>query len=155
MKLHILTHNIRGRNNPESILKERRLINSLVPKMGVIMVQEHKLRGRLPENLGSRLMIGCSSWILEEAPRKRSWLNPNATCKIRVGVIFSSKNAKLPTMHGSFYENRIVWVKLEGIEGEISNLHVYTHPTYGISWWTLYPRIAHGLLEETSTWRKS
>lgn len=76
MKWNIITHNIRGLNDLESIAKERRFLNSLTPKVDVVMIQEHKLRGRTLENLGPRLMSGCGNWILEGAPGKRSWLNP-------------------------------------------------------------------------------
>ena len=61
MKWNILTHNIRGLNDPESIAKERGFLSTLTPKADVVMIQEHKLRGRALENLGSRLMFGCAS----------------------------------------------------------------------------------------------
>jgi exonuclease III len=117
MKWNIITHNIRGLNDPESISKERCFINSLTPQVDVVMIQEHKLRGKALENLGSKLMPGCVSWILEAAPGERSWINPNAAGKGGVGILLSHKYAKLVTEHGSLYENRVVWVKLDGIEG--------------------------------------
>ena len=117
MKWNIITHNIRGLNDPESIAKERNFIQSLTPRADVVMIQEHKLRGKTLENLGNRLMTECRSWILEVAPGKRSWLNPDAADKGGVGILISQKYAKFVTDHGSFYENRVVWVKLEGIEG--------------------------------------
>lgn len=72
MKMQILSHNIRGLNDPKNIYMERRFINSLVPKVDIIMIQEHKLRGKMLDNLGPRLMGGCTSWILEVAPSERS-----------------------------------------------------------------------------------
>jgi hypothetical protein len=60
-----------GLNDPESIAKERGFLNSLTPRVDIVMIQEHKLRGRALENLGSRLMPGCTSWILEAAPKER------------------------------------------------------------------------------------
>ena len=81
MKWNLITHNIRGLNDPDNIAKERRFIKSLAPKIDVVMIQEHKLRGRALEHLGTRLMPGCASWILEAAPGERSWLNPNAEGK--------------------------------------------------------------------------
>ena len=72
MKWSIITHNIRGLNDPESIAKERNFLTSLTPKVDIVMLQEHKLRGKALENLGSRLMPGCASWILEAAPGERS-----------------------------------------------------------------------------------
>lgn len=79
--------------------------------------QEHKLRGKALENLGSRLMPGCASWILEAEPRERSWINPNAPGKVGVRILLAHKYARLVMAHGSLYENRVVWIKLEGIEG--------------------------------------
>ena len=68
MKWNIITHNIWGLNDPENIAKERGFLNSLTPKVDIVMIQEYKLRGKILENLGSRLMSGCASWILEAAP---------------------------------------------------------------------------------------
>lgn len=48
-------------NVPESITKERCFINTLTPKVDVVMIQEHKLRGNALESLGNRLMPGCAS----------------------------------------------------------------------------------------------
>ena len=86
MKWNLITHNIRGLNDPDNIAKERGFIKSLAPKIDVVMNQEHKLRGSVLEHLGTRLMLGCASWILEAAPGERSWLNPNAAGKWGVGI---------------------------------------------------------------------
>ena len=81
MKRNIITHNIQGLNDLERIARERCFIKSLTPKVEVVMIQEHKLRGKSMENLGNKLMPGCASWVLEAAPGERSWLNPNAAGK--------------------------------------------------------------------------
>lgn len=62
-------------------------------------------------------MSGCASWILEAAPGERSWFNPNAAGKEGVGILIARKYAKLITLHGALYVDRVIWVKLEGIEG--------------------------------------
>ena len=64
MKWNLITHNIRDLNDPENIRKEREFINSVTPKVDIVLIQEHKLRGRLMENIGTRLMPGCDSWVL-------------------------------------------------------------------------------------------
>ena len=76
-----ITHNIRGLNDPENIAKERRYLNAISPRVDIVMLQEHKLRGRTLEYLETRLMPGYTSWILEAAPGERSWLNSNAAGK--------------------------------------------------------------------------
>ena len=43
MKWNIITHNIRGLNDPDSITKERCFLNSLTPRIDVVLIQEHKL----------------------------------------------------------------------------------------------------------------
>ena len=152
MKWNIITYNIRGLNDPESIAKERGFFNALSPRADIEMIQEHKLRGRVFENLGARLMPGCSSWILETAPGERSWLNPNAAGKGGVGILLANKNARFVTDSGSIFEDRVIWVKMEGVEGgEILGLHVYIHPTFlriggtfGTFLWMPYLRIARG-----------
>lgn len=91
------------------------------------MIQEHKIRGKAMENLGNRLMPGCASWILEVAPRERSWINPNATSKGGVGILLAHKYARFVTDHGALYDDRVVWIKLEGIEGGNTGLAcIYT-----------------------------
>ena len=71
-------------------------------------------------------MPGSASWILEEVPGERSWLNPNAVGKGGVGIIIAHKYAKLVTTYGALYDNRVVWIKLEGIErGNIGLACVY------------------------------
>lgn len=93
------------------------VLNSLTPKADVVLIQEHKLRGRILENLGNRLMAGCASWIQETTPGERSWLNPNVAGKGGVGILVANKYARLVTSHGTLYDNRVVWIKLEGVEG--------------------------------------
>lgn len=96
------------------------------------MIQEHKLRGRLLENLGPRLMPGCASWILEAGPKEHSWINHNVASKGGLGIILANKYAKLVTSHGSLYDNRVGWIKLEDIEGGGSRVGtcVHTQHTY-------------------------
>lgn len=52
-------------------------LKSLVPNVDVVMLQEHKLRGKNLDHLGRRLLLGSDSWILEVAPREKSRLNPH------------------------------------------------------------------------------
>ena len=117
MKWNIITHNIRGLNDPESITKERCFISALTPKVDFVMIQEHKLRGRSRDNLGNRLMPRCASWILEAAPSEKNWINPNAAGKGGVGILLAHKYARLVTNHDALYEDRVAWIKLEGVEG--------------------------------------
>lgn len=102
MKLNIITRNITGLNDLESIL---RFINSLSPKVDVVMIQEQTLRGRLLKYLSHRLMLGGGSWILEVTPGERSCLNPKAACKGGGEVLLTSKYTKLVTTHGTLYDN--------------------------------------------------
>ena len=81
------------------------------------MIQEHKLRGKAIESLGNSLMHGYASWILEAATGEKSWINPNAAGKGGVGILLSNKYSRLVIEHGALYEDRLVWIKLEGLEG--------------------------------------
>ena len=117
MKLNLITHNVRGFNDPESIIKERYFLNSLSPRADIVHRQEHKLRGRALKILGTKLMHGDTSWIQEAVPGERSWINPDAVGKIGVGIILSNKYARLIKDQGSLYDNRVVWVKLKDVEG--------------------------------------
>lgn len=57
MKWNTISLNIWGLNDPESILKEHDFLNSLTPRADIIMIQEHKLRGRALKNLGLDLCL--------------------------------------------------------------------------------------------------
>lgn len=87
MRWNIITHNIRGLNNSESITNERCFIDLLTPKADIVMIQEHKLRGKNMKNLGSRITPGCASWVLEAAPGEKSRINPNAAGRGGVGIL--------------------------------------------------------------------
>lgn len=117
MNWNIITHNIRELSDPESIIKDRCFLSALTPRVDVVMIQEHKLRGKAMENLGARLMPGCASWVLEDAQRERSWLNPDATDKRSVGILLAHKYARLVIEHGSLYKDRVVWIKMKVIKG--------------------------------------
>ena len=75
------------------------------------------IRDKAMENLGNRLMPGCASWILEAALGERSWINPNTAGKGGVGILLTHKYARLVTYHMALYDDKVVWIKLEGIEG--------------------------------------
>lgn len=79
MKLNILTHNLRGLNDPLSILKHNIFLRSMTPRVDVLMFQEHKLRGAKLEHLDKRLMPWSMGWVLEAKPGYKSWLNPNGS----------------------------------------------------------------------------
>ena len=81
------------------------------------MIQEHKLRGKVLDNLGHKLMPGCASSILKASLGERSWLNLNAVGKGGIGILLARKHVRLVTMHGALYENKVVWIKFEGVEG--------------------------------------
>ena len=55
--------------------------------------------------------------MLEASPGERSWLNPNAAGKGGVIILINHKYAKLVTEHGALCDNRVVWIKMEGVEG--------------------------------------
>lgn len=72
-------------------------------------------------------MSGYASWVLEAALGERSWLNTNAARKRGVGILLARKYARLVTAHGSLYENKVIWIKLEEVEGgNIGLVCIYT-----------------------------
>lgn len=92
-------------------------LSSLIPSVDVIMIQEYKLREKAIGSLGTNLIHGYASWILEAASGERSWINFNPAGKRGVGILLASKYARLVTEHGALYDNRFVWLKMEGVEG--------------------------------------
>ena len=85
--------------------------------MDVVLIQEHKLHGSALDRIGTRLMPGYASWVLEAVPGERSWLNPYVAGKMEVDILLNPKYATLVTEHGALYDNRVVWIKMEGVEG--------------------------------------
>ena len=79
--------------DPENINKERGFLNSLSPKIDIVLLQEYKLRRHAQDNLGARFFPGCTSWIFEVEPGERNWLNPNAAGKWKVGILLAHKYA--------------------------------------------------------------
>ena len=79
-------HNIRGLNDPLSILKHNKFLWSITLRVHVLFFQEYKLRGAKLEHLGKRLMPWSTGSILEAEPCYKSWLNPNGVGKRRVGL---------------------------------------------------------------------
>lgn len=69
------------------------------------------------DNLGARLLLGTSSWILEVGRGECSWLNLSATSRGGVGIILANKYASIVTMHGKLYKDIVAWIKLAGIQG--------------------------------------
>ena len=125
MKWNIITHNIRGFNDPESIAKQRGFLSAFSPKVDTIMIQEYKLWERSLENLANRLMLDYNNWILEAALRERSWLNSSAAGN-RVEILITNKFAKLVTVTGALYDTRVVWVKLKRVEwGNLEFVCIY------------------------------
>lgn len=117
MKLHILMHNLRGLNEPSSGIKHNLFLRSVTPRVDVLLFQEHKLRGAKLEHIGQRLMSWCNGWVLEAEPGYRNWLNPSGVGKGGVGILLVSKYVRLVKASGSLMNNRVIWIKLEGVEG--------------------------------------
>lgn len=114
MKLNIMTHNIRALNDPTNILKYNRFLRSISPRVDVLLLQEHKLKGSRVEHLDKRLMPWSIGWILEVEPCYKSWLNPNGAGKGGVGIFLDTKYARLVTSSGAIMNNRVVWKKNRG-----------------------------------------
>jgi hypothetical protein len=72
-------------------------------------------------------MPGCTIWILEATPGKRSWLNPNAAGKGSVRILLANKYVRLVTTTCSLYEDSVIWIKLEEfVSGNVGLACVYT-----------------------------
>jgi hypothetical protein len=67
-------------------------------------------------------MSGCVSWILNTAPRERSWLHSNVAGKYGIMIILANKYIRLVTATDFLYEDRLILIKLEWMEDEIVGL---------------------------------
>lgn len=117
MKLHILTHNVIGLNDPSSVTRHNLFLRLVTPRVDVLLIQEHKLRGGKLSNLGQRLMPWRQGWLLDAEAGYKSWLNPNGVGKGGVGTILATKYARLVIAAGSLMQNKVLWINLEGIDG--------------------------------------
>lgn len=71
-------------------------------------------------------MLGVSSWIPNAVPGERSSLNPNGAGRGGLGILLANRYAMMVSTHGTLYEYKVVWIKLERMDaGNIGIACVY------------------------------
>lgn len=76
--------------------------------MDMVLIQEHKLRGRNLDTLGNRIMLNCTICFLEGALGKKNWINPHGAGKGGDDILLANKHVRLVTTHGAPYHDRVI-----------------------------------------------
>lgn len=85
MKLVILAHYVRGLNDPHKIARERYYLNSMSPKVDVMLIQEHKMRGMALHTLGNK-SNDCDHAISKV--ERQIWNELLSTCQIHDSFVY-------------------------------------------------------------------
>jgi hypothetical protein len=65
MKLHVMTYNVHGLNMEEDTCKLSYYFKGIHPRLDIIVLQKHELRGNKVKKVGELLWKEVSSWIIE------------------------------------------------------------------------------------------
>lgn len=65
MIIKVITFNVRGLNDPRKIDKLRQYFQNILGGADVILLQEHKLRGKKVTNLSQKLFSKSKCWALD------------------------------------------------------------------------------------------
>jgi len=122
MKLKLLSHNVRGLNNPAAVENFRHYL--VRNPVDLLFIQEHKLRALGASRLGKTLWKRATYFFTEVEPG----YNANATGVGKGGVatFIAPRWANLISQTGSLFGGRVQWLILSGLPGgDIGFANVY------------------------------
>lgn len=116
MKLNLLSHNVRGLNDPLAVKRFELYLHGLNPRADIIMIQEHKTRGERLEILKFNLNKKYQCWATDASPGYSTQNNVSGGGKGGVGIFIPKALAHLVVESGSL-SNRLLWIRLKGLPG--------------------------------------
>ena len=105
MIIKTISFNDRGLNKSRKINRLHHYFQNFQGGMDVILLQEHKLRGKKATNLGRHLLPNSKSWTLEADPGYNV-LGQEGAGKGRISTILHRKLASLVSDQGTILQNR-------------------------------------------------
>lgn len=130
MKLHLLSHNVRGLNDPSAIDRFKHYILNSNPKANIIFFQEHKTRGSRLVAIKTALAKQFQCWASEATPGYATANLANGAGKGGVGILIPHSLTHLVTESGQV-SNRLLWIRLSGLPGGdicLANIYASNHP---------------------------
>jgi hypothetical protein len=130
MKLNLLTFNVRGLNEDAAMDSLKVYIQDFRPKLDILAIQEHKLRGDALQRLGTWLWRSATFWGLEASlGYGHSQGDQGASCG-RVATLVAPQWARLISQSGTLLNNRVHWFvlsRLPGSDDVMSKLLTFMH----------------------------
>lgn len=126
MKIKILTHNVRGLNDPLAVANLRTYIQR--NPVDVLFIQEHKLRGNSIANLGRQVWKRAKTFFTEAEPGYNT--DGSNSGKGGIATFISPRWANHITQTGSLFGGRVQWVILSKLpRGDLGFLNLYAPST--------------------------
>lgn len=116
MKLNLLTFNVHGLNDPVSIPKLKHYL-SASPQVDILLLQEHKLRLQVAQELGAKLWKGVETWILDACPGYGHLPHLLGVDKGGICTLITPRLKHNVTQIGSVMENKVHWLILDNLPG--------------------------------------
>jgi exonuclease III len=162
MKLNLMTFNARSLNEESAIDKLRLYIQDSRPRLDIVTLQEHKLRGNALTRLGSLLWRTSSFWGLNASPGYGHGPDDDGVGYGGVATLLAPQWSCLVSASGSLFDNRLHYIILSGLPGGdvgIANAYAPNSFPHRCALWTLmaqdYLLPAGGYFWEISIWLKT
>lgn len=126
MKLSILTQNVQGLNNPETLHRVRGYFFPLLPQTDILMLQEHKLRGDKATDLGKSIWPLATFFSIDALPAYGHEADEPGAGSGGVCIWVAPSIKHMVVSSGQDRSGRALWVRLSGLPGgDIAVLNIY------------------------------
>ena len=113
-------------NNDTKVGVIRDYIGNLSPRVDVLCLQEHKLRGDKVERNIRTLWKSENFWSLEASPSNDAEDRKIGAGKGGIAICFHPRLQPLILDKGSLAGNRVQWIRFKGLEGgHLGILNIY------------------------------
>lgn len=126
MKLSVLSQNVQGLNNPDTMNRVCGYFLPLLPQVDVLMLQEHKLRGNKVSDLGKAVWPLASFFSIDALPAYGHDVDEPGAGSGGICIWISPSIKHMVVSNGQDRSGRALWVRLSGLPGgDIAILNIY------------------------------
>lgn len=130
MKLKLLSHNVQGLNNPDTITRVRNYLLPLLSQLDIVLLHEHKLRGDKTSTLGKSIWARARFYSTDADPAYGHAPDEPGAGSSGICTWIALAIKHLVQSSGQTRSGRAQWIRLSGIPGgDISILNVYAPNT--------------------------
>jgi exonuclease III len=127
MNLNLISYNVRGLNDQMALDTLHHYLHGIMPKIDILMLQEHKLRNTQALQLGAKLWRGATMWCLDATVGYNNGPLDAGASKGGLATFLAPQRANLVSNHGTVLQNRVHWFVLRGtLGGDTGFLNIYT-----------------------------